>query len=335
MMAMPYLAGFAAWNFADFGSERRGDAIPSVNQKGLVNFDRSEKDVIGLYKAYFLKEPVVHIASHNYSHRTGIEQSKDAGFSLDSIKVFSNREIIELKLNGKTLGKKEVIDHEVTFAVPFKGGKNYLTATDGNGHTDQIDIVYKLIPYHLDAPTFEEIAVNVGAEVSFYDPKEKILWVPDRKYSPRSWGYEGGAPYTTQRRQLKTGIDKNILGTQNDPLFQTFIEGITSYRFDISHGRYTLQLCFQEPISSNNGNNMYNLTNRDESTDNIEAREFGITVNGQNMMNKLNLREDYGSLRAVTFDFEIEVNNGTGLKIDFQPISGEALLNSIRLKRIN
>jgi len=41
----PFVLGMTAWNFADFGSEFRGDAIPHVNQKGLVNFNRSPKNI--------------------------------------------------------------------------------------------------------------------------------------------------------------------------------------------------------------------------------------------------------------------------------------------------
>ena len=44
IMERPYMTGMTAWNFADFGSEFRGDAIPHVNQKGLIQFDRTPKD---------------------------------------------------------------------------------------------------------------------------------------------------------------------------------------------------------------------------------------------------------------------------------------------------
>ncbi len=335
MMNMPYLAGFAAWNFADFGSNGRADAIPFVNQKGLLNFDRTEKDICGLYRAYFSPEPVVHIASHNYTYRTGIEDSEGAGICTDSIKIFSNQEKIELILNGKTLGQKQVKDHEANFEVPFIKGKNLLTAVDENGHSDQIQIDYTIIPVHLDSIGVKELAINVGSDVSFYDPGTKIMWIPDREYTPKAWGYVGGAPYTVKQRQLKTGISQNILGTDCNPLFQTFDEGITSYRFDVPDGKYKLTLCFQEYISRNRQNNMYNLSNNDSSEGAAESREFDVSINGKNVFDKLNLERDYGSLRAVTFDFIINAENGTGIKVGFQPVTGKAVLSGIRIVNLN
>ncbi|MEZ5040611.1 MAG: glycoside hydrolase family 2 TIM barrel-domain containing protein [Saprospiraceae bacterium] len=333
MMDLPFLAGFAAWNFADFGSERRGDAIPQVNQKGLVNFDRTEKDITGMYRAYFLKEPVVYIAAHNYTKRTGVEDSAGSGIATESVKVFSNQKRVELMLNGKSLGQKTVEDHMATFAIPFRNGKNELRAVDANGHSDQVTIAYTLIPFQLNAAGIQELAVNVGAEVSFYDPETQITWVPDRKYTAGGWGYEGGAPYTVQQRQVKTGIDRDILGTDNDPLFQTFVEGLTSYRFDVPDGQYTLNLCFQEPVSRDRQNNMYNLTRGNASESKVEDREFTIAINGQDVVHNVNLERDYGSLRALTLDFTVNAEDGNGIKVDFQSKSGKALLSGIRIKK--
>ena len=335
MMNMPYLAGFAAWNFADFGSERRGDAIPAVNQKGLANFDRTEKDVLGLYRAYFSPEPIVYLASHNYTQRTGVEQSEGAGIATETVKVFSNQQQIELTLNGKSLGKKQVVDHEVSFEVPFGSRKNVLVAVDGNGNSDRVVVDYNLIPFRTNSSRVDELAVNVGAEVAFYDPGTKIMWMPDRKYSSNSWGYIGGAPYTVQQRQVVTGISDNILGTENDPLFQTFVEGITAYRFDVVDGKYQLTLCFQEHVSRNRQSNMYNLTNNDAKKEQPKVREFGVVINGKEVIGKLNFEQDYGSLTAVTFDFEIQAENGSGVQVDFRPITEKALLSGIRIKRLD
>jgi len=338
MMNMPYLAGFAAWNFADFGSERRGDAIPSVNQKGLVNFDRTEKDVVGLYRAYFLEEPVVHIATHNYTQRADVEDSQGAGFSTDSVKVFSNQERITLRLNGTILGEQNVEDFETTFAVPFEEGKNVLTAADGNGNSDKATVNFNLIPYLLNESTSEirEIAVNVGAKVSFFDSKRQVMWIPDRKYTPNSWGFVGGAPYTIQQRQLKTGIDDNILGTNIDPLFQTFVEGLESYRFDVPDGKYVLTLCFQENISEDGADIMYNLNTSNEAEDKSpHIREFDISISGKKVVNGLNLQRDYGSLRAIVFDFTVHAKNGEGIKVDFNAKKGKSTLSGIRIKNLH
>ncbi len=333
MMEMSYLAGFAAWNFADFGSSGRADAIPNINQKGLVNYDRTEKDVCGLYRAYFLDEPVTYIASRNYVTRMGVEDSENTGVSTDSVKVFSNQSNIELKLNGKSLGKLEVKDYEVNFAVPFENGKNVLTAVGENG-SDQLVIDYTVIPTNLNSGV-DDLAINVGSNVSFYDPGAKVLWIPDQEYKERSWGYVGGAPYTVQRRQLTTGISQNIKGTDRNPLFQTFVEGLTGYQFDVPDGNYRVTLHFTEYITRSQQEELiYNLSNRNSSQEVAEPREFDVMINEKNVINGLNIEEDYGSLKAISFDMDVNAQNKEGLKVGFSTESGKAILSGIRIRKI-
>ncbi|XOV91056.1 MAG: glycoside hydrolase family 2 TIM barrel-domain containing protein [Bacteroidota bacterium] len=333
MMEMSDLAGFAAWNFADFGSSGRADAIPHINQKGLVNFDRTEKDVCGLYRAYFLDDPVTYIASRNYITRAGVEQSENAGVSMDSVKIFSNQSTIELKLNGKSLGKSPVKDYEVNFAVPFENGKNVLTAVGENG-SDQLTIDYTIIPTNLNSGV-DDLAINVGSNVSFYDSGTKVLWIPDQAYEENSWGYVGGAPYTVQRRQLTTGISQDIDGTDCNPLFQTFVEGLSGYQFDVPEGNYKVTLNFTEYITRRQQEELvFNLNNRNTSREVAEPREFDVLINGKNVIDELNIEEDYGSLRAVSFDFDVKVQNKEGIKVGFASESGKTILSGIRIRKI-
>ncbi|WP_346864068.1 glycoside hydrolase family 2 TIM barrel-domain containing protein [uncultured Draconibacterium sp.] len=333
MMNLPYLAGFAAWNFADFGSEMRSDAIPFVNQKGLVNYDRTEKDVCALYRAWFKQNPVLYIASRNYTERAGMENTKESGVCIDLVKIFSNEQSVELLLNGKSLGKKQVKDYEVNFEVPFQDGKNSLLAVSNNGHSDQIQINYTVIPANLEENGVKELAINVGAKVSFYDPESKVLWIPDKEYTANSWGYIGGTPYITAGQRPKTGISNNILGTECDPLYQTFVEGLSSYKFDVPNGKYKITLCFQENISREKKNDLiYNFLNNNKDEEAKDPREFNVVINGKEVVKDLNLEKSYGSMRAVSLDFEVEAENEDGLKIDFSPISGKALLSGIRIR---
>ncbi len=332
MMNMPYLAGFAAWNFADFGSEIRNDAIPFVNQKGLVNFDRTEKDVCSLYRAWFSEKTVVHIASRNFTNRAGVEDSERIGVCLDSIKIFSNHKIVELKLNGKSLGKKQVQNYEVNFEVPFQDGANLLEAISEDEYSDQIRIDYTVVPTNIGENGIKELAVNVGSNVSFYDRNCRVLWMPDKEYTPKSWGYIGGSPYVTEGKPPKTGISKNILGTDCNPLYQTFVEGITGYRFDVPDGKYKLTLCFQEYVTRDNKDDLiYNFLNGNDPESDKGYREFNVMVNDEVVLENFSLERNYGSLRAVPFDFEIIAVNGEGVKVDFHSNEGKALLSGIRI----
>ena len=60
---MNWLCGVNWWNYADFGSAKRGNSMPHVNQKGVVTFTREKKDSFYLMKSMWNKDPVLYIAS--------------------------------------------------------------------------------------------------------------------------------------------------------------------------------------------------------------------------------------------------------------------------------
>lgn len=334
MMSRPFIAGSAAWNFADFGSEGRRDTIHSVNQKGLVTFDRKEKAVCNLYRAWLLDEPVLHIALQNVHKKGGIEDEAAKGTSPHSVKIFSNGNEVELFLNGASLGKKAVDAHLVVFDVPFADGANVLDAVAANGITDKADVDFALYTRPLAAQEPKEIAVNLGASFSFYDPDEKILWMADREYAPGLWGHIGGTRYIKPNvRVPREGLSDNILGTGNDPLFQTFIEGIEGCRFDVQDGWYEVTLCFVELNTDNPEKELiYNLSAGDEVAVKAGARVFGLEINGTRVIDSLNLAREFGPLRAVTMRFRVYAKDQGGIELKFLPIQGEPVLSGIRIK---
>jgi beta-galactosidase len=333
MMNMPYLAGFAAWNFADFGSERRGDAIPHVNQKGLTNYDRSEKAVCNLYRAWFSNNPVLQIGLGNYTQQGGIEDVAGSGVSENPVKIFSNAENVELFINGISLEKKSITSHTVVFNVPFKDGRNVLRAIDNNGLKDEIEVDFELYTIPLTAGTSKTIAVNVGAHWSFYDPSAKVLWMADRKYTPGLWGSVGGKPHiNTGGRQPKTGISNNILGTENDPLFQTYNEGIESYRFDVGEGMYEVKVCLVEPNRRTREEELiYNFSLNEENDLEEGTRVFSMEINGVRVLNDLNLAQQYGPLQATIYRFKIFAKDKEGVEVNFIAKEGQPVLSGISI----
>jgi len=45
--------------------------------------------------------------------------------------------------------------------------------------------------------------------------------VTDQPYRAGSWGHIGGKPFIIAKQPLPYGTDKNIAGTNNDPVYQT------------------------------------------------------------------------------------------------------------------
>jgi beta-galactosidase len=99
MEARPYLWSTYVWNMFDFASasRREGDAN-GINDKGLVTADRkTRKDAFYFYKAKWTSEPLVYITSRRHVERDDPNTP---------VKVYSNCDSVELKVNGQSLGSK-------------------------------------------------------------------------------------------------------------------------------------------------------------------------------------------------------------------------------------
>jgi len=139
MKDRPFLWGTFLWNMFDFASDGRaeGDHL-GRNDKGLITYDRKiKKDAFFFYKANWSQEPVIYITSRRYTPRNVGE---------GPMKVYSNCDSVELKLNGVSLGT--VPEDNCVFVWPdvvLVRGKNLVEASGTRGgqtYTDQITIDY-------------------------------------------------------------------------------------------------------------------------------------------------------------------------------------------------
>lgn len=91
-----YIWATHVWNMFDFGSDGRNQGgEKGINHKGLVTFDRkTKKDAYFIYKAYWSKDPFVHICSKRYVNRTE---------NTTLVKVYSNQKEVTLFNNGKKI----------------------------------------------------------------------------------------------------------------------------------------------------------------------------------------------------------------------------------------
>lgn len=108
----PYMWANYVWNMFDFAADARDQGgEPGMNHKGLVTFDRKvKKDSFYLYKAFWSREPFVHIAGKRMAERTG-ESTK--------VTVYTNQPYVKLYNNGKLVGQANA-DRTVVFTVPLE-----------------------------------------------------------------------------------------------------------------------------------------------------------------------------------------------------------------------
>lgn len=338
MMKRPFVAGSSLWNLNDFYSESRVDAVPHVNNKGVVGLNREKKDVYWFYKTALSRRPILVIGNREWKSRGGVVNTAQKE-CIQSVPVFSNAEEVELFVNNKSLGKKKIEDNYALFDVPFVGGENLLEAvavTGDNKLRDMLRIQFQLVGSQLkdEAVPFTELNVMLGSPRYFEDRAANVAWIPEQEYKPGSWGFIGGTSY---RRQTgfgtMLGSDIDIHGTDMNPIFQTQRVGIKSFKADVPNGEYSVYLHWAELESDKEREALvYNLGADSEQTF-AGNRSFGISINGTTVSDDFNVARDYGYARAVIKKFVITVKDGKGVSVDFHKKEGEPILNAIRIYR--
>ncbi|WP_345192822.1 glycoside hydrolase family 2 protein [Algibacter agarivorans] len=139
--------GNIQWAFKDFGTPLRPEnAIPYMNQKGLVDRAGNPKDAFYVFKSYWSDEPFTYIESHTWTERQGPK-----GVARD-ISVYSNCPQVELFLNGKSLGAKQRDIQAFPAAglnwnINFKEGENTLVSVgktkEGKDVKDELKLNYR------------------------------------------------------------------------------------------------------------------------------------------------------------------------------------------------
>lgn len=335
IMDRPFIAAGMAWNLADFNSETREETMPHINNKGLLTIDRKPKDLYRFYQSKLLKVPFIQIS--NWDDRAGYADSGTA-VCTQPIDVFSNAASVELFLNGKSLGVRAQSDKRFSWQVPFTSGSNKVEAVTVFGdvkHRDVRDIRFQVIPRQLNGELpFEQINILLGAKRIYHEETSGIIWLPDQPYQPGSWGHVGGKPYqlaSTARQAY--GTDRNIRGTEDDPVYQTQQVGIQQYKLDVRDGNYEVILHFSELTTDEKKEALvYNL-GTSETQQAAQKRVFDISVNGSLVYQDLDIAGRYGALTAHSERMVFNVSGGKGIEIAFHAKKGETILNAIQVIR--
>lgn len=331
ILARPYINGCAVWNYNDFGSESRGYAVPHTNLKGLVTGRRQPKDSYLYYQAMLLSEPFLRIGGSSWPVRADVANTSDGRRCVRPVQVFTNQAEVTLLHNGHSLGSQPVSNGAATFDVPFVDGENALMATSGQ-LADVLRIRMQLMPQEMDQ--FSSLSVLMGSPRHFFDPVSQQDWMPDQPYTPGSWGYIDGQPFTERNwaGQLPTS-SLNILGTEADPMYQTQRRGLKAFRADVPDGEYVVYLHFCELDGGIKEALAYELgisTVVAEGSDRI----FDVTINGTTILSALDVAASCGVTHPLVKRIPVSVTDGQGLNIGFVPIKGEPMLSAIRIQRL-
>ena len=144
--ARPWIWASHVWNMFDFAADARDEGgVKGMNNKGLVTYDRkTKKDSFYLYKAFWNKEPMVHLASKRYVYRCEDETKVLVYSNFDKVSLYVNGELFEEKegyrvfefkvpLNGKLELRAVAGDLEDTSVIEKveKPYKDYILESDG------------------------------------------------------------------------------------------------------------------------------------------------------------------------------------------------------------
>ena len=120
----PFIWGTFVWNMFDFGSSfRREGGSAGRNNKGLVTMDRKiKKDAYYVYKAWYAREPFVHVDGRRYFRRPGEKTT---------IRVHSNQPEVRLFVDGVLFDTKTSVHTFIFENVPLSPEGTVITAAAG------------------------------------------------------------------------------------------------------------------------------------------------------------------------------------------------------------
>ena len=316
-----FVAGMTAWNFADFGSEFRGETIPHVNQKGLVQYNREPKEVYYWYQSVLkTNDPFVHVT--NYQKELNLLEN-----NTHEIVVFSNQDKGKLYVNDEFFKHMNFESGIAKVTIPFKEGINTVRAETDSTSDDTIFNV-KIIK-DLKTDDFDVLAINVGTDISFRDDVFGVTYLKDRSYTKNLFGYLPSSGKCNRKL-----IPFNVSNTINEAVYQTVLVDCNTYKVDIPDGKYKVTLYFVEPQLKNKTKVLFNLTDaKDDSKTDVMHRVFDVKLNDKTIASQFNMAKAYADKYGIAESSKINITNNIGLTIRLNPIIGETVLSGILIEK--
>lgn len=147
-----YIWSTFVWNMFDFASEGRNTGgEEGINHKGLITFDRKiKKDSFYLYKAYWSKEPFIHICSERYINRKERKTLIKIYSNLNELMIYRNdkyiktikgNKVFKFKLKLDTINnitvKSGSVEDSITINKVNKKDKSYILKKKSNNKSWQ------------------------------------------------------------------------------------------------------------------------------------------------------------------------------------------------------
>ena len=336
MRDRPFVAAAMVWNLADFNSETRSETMPHINNKGLLTWGRIAKDPYYYYQAVLSKKATARIIARE---PVWAVPNANGAFDPHQIVAVTNLPSLQLWVNGQWIGTASSDEGVCEWKVPLAAGWNQIKVSNaGVGSitvNDTAQIWYQKV-------SVADTALVAGRSLNFllggnrfYTDEQGQVWVPDQPYRSGSWGHRGGQAFQMPGNdRLPYGTDKNIRSTNDDPIYQTQQVGIQEYQAKLPAGTYQVSLHFAELNGVPSYPLPYNLSD-EKGQDNTSPRIFNVYINDQLLIERLNLAEQYGRAVAVVKTFSQTIVAGDSLRIRFEAIEGEPVLNAIQIRRIN
>lgn len=174
-------------------------------------------------------------------------------------------------------------------------GKINLTS---NGGDKEIQLNFTVLP-----PVEYVLRVNCGSTLKFVDV-DGNEWSADQKFDFRTWGFIGGGCYET---------DDEMMGTDDDALFQSERWGLDGYAFQVENGFYEVTLLFAEIYFSR-----------------ANKRKFHVDIEGSRVLTGFDIFAEAGYDQALLKTFQTTVTDGE-LNINFRNEIEDAKISAIQV----
>jgi len=312
-----WLTGSAVWNQFDFSQPHTGGSIQHLNQKGLQTWDRKKKDAYYLYNANWSTDPVLYIASREWTNRNGFTR-RDKTYikslpKIQEVEVYSNAEKVELFQNGKSLGTKRTNNiGKLSWETVLTEGENrFLAKGKKSGAMLEDFLTLDFKTHSADLQPGEQLCINLGFNAEFVD-ENNTIWLPDQEFKEGSYGYGGGQAYMVNKDLIVTNT------RQRPVLYNYSLEGTDTYKIAVPDGNYQLELHFAETEYYQPG-----------------KRVFDVLINDKAVLENLDIFKDYGFLYAFSRSIQVHAEDSKGIQIQLNSRIGNTSMSAVKIKRLD